>query len=44
MAISQQKYLKSIEKALDLCLCLRNYPSELVERHNKPEIEVHDYD
>lgn len=26
--------------ALNVALCLRDFPSELVEKHNKPEIEM----
>ena len=29
---------------MDSVLCLRNFPSELVEKHNKPEIEMFDHD
>ncbi len=40
MAISLKNYLENLEKALDLSLCLRNFPSQMVEKHNKPEIEL----
>lgn len=33
-------YLECIRHTLEASLCLRNFPSELVERHNKPEIEI----
>jgi actin related protein 2/3 complex subunit 4 len=29
-----------VRSTLDAALCLRNFPSQLVERHNKPEVEV----
>jgi hypothetical protein len=34
------KYLKAIEVTLEAALCVRNFASQLVERHNKPEVEV----
>ena len=40
MAISLKNYLENLEKALDLSLCLRNFPSQMVEKHIKPEIEL----
>ncbi|OWZ23576.1 ARP2/3 complex protein [Phytophthora megakarya] len=33
-------YLSSIRSSLDSALCLRNFPSQTVERHNKPEVEL----
>lgn len=33
-------YLTAIRHSLDSALCLRNFPSQVVERHNKPEVEV----
>ena len=33
-------YLAALEAALHTALCLRNLPSQNVERHNKPEIET----
>lgn len=35
-----QPYLENIQYALRGALCLRSFPSEKVERHEKPEIEV----
>ncbi len=29
-----------MRSTLDAALCLRNFPSQVVERHNKPEVEV----
>lgn len=40
MALTQQTYLFSLRKALQVSLCLRDFPSEKVERHNKPEVEM----
>nr|AGM32243.1 actin-related protein [Coptotermes formosanus] len=37
-----QPYLNAIRRTLEAALCIRNFPSEDVERHNKPEIEVQD--
>ncbi|KAK9816952.1 hypothetical protein WJX72_007348 [[Myrmecia] bisecta] len=34
-----QAYLASVRGGLDKALCLRDLPCQLVERHNKPEIE-----
>lgn len=33
-------YLSAIRSSLDSALCLRNFPSQVVERHNKPEVEL----
>merc|ERR1719183_3036717 len=33
-------YLSCIRSTLDAALCLRNFASESVERHNKPEVEM----
>ena len=41
MATSTLKpYLNCIRTTLDAALCLRNFPSQTVERHNKPEVEI----
>ena len=37
---AQQPYLDAIKKSLQAAICLRNFASQDVERHNKPEIEV----
>jgi actin related protein 2/3 complex, subunit 4 len=34
-------YLDAVQLTLTAALCLRNFPSQTVERHNKPEAEVH---
>ena len=33
-------YLNTCRSTLNAALCLRNFPSQIVERHNKPEVEV----
>ena len=40
---TQQPYLDAIRRSLQAALCVRNFPSQDVERHNKPEIEVSDF-
>mmetsp|Transcript_27215 Transcript_27215/g.85664 ORF Transcript_27215/g.85664 Transcript_27215/m.85664 type:complete len:171 (-) Transcript_27215:1239-1751(-) len=40
MANSLAPYLNCVRTTLDAGLCLRNFPSQMVERHNKPEVEV----
>lgn len=34
-------YLDAVQHTLTAALCLKNFPSQTVERHNKPEAEVH---
>ena len=33
-------YLDAVEKTLQAAACVRNFPSQTVERHNKPEVEM----
>jgi len=33
-------YLKAIRTTLEAAFCVRNFPSQVVERHNKPEVEA----
>ena len=33
-------YLDAVRATLIAATCLRNFPSQNVERHNKPEVEV----
>eukprot|EP00741_Cyanophora_paradoxa_P015805 tig00020904_g15258.t1 len=40
MAQTRTPYLQNIRQALNTALCLRNFPSQLVERHNVPEVET----
>mmetsp|Transcript_28364 Transcript_28364/g.69875 ORF Transcript_28364/g.69875 Transcript_28364/m.69875 type:complete len:170 (-) Transcript_28364:303-812(-) len=42
MATSKQPYYDQMRKALNLALCIQNFPCQMVERHNKPEIEFKD--
>ena len=37
---SSQAYLRDVRQHLLRALCLHNFPSQQVERHNKPEVEV----
>jgi actin related protein 2/3 complex subunit 4 len=39
MASSKAPYYDGVRKALNLSLCIQNFPCQNVERHNKPEIE-----
>lgn len=39
-ADSAKTYFNAIEATLNAALCVRNFPSQVVERHNKPEIEA----
>jgi actin related protein 2/3 complex subunit 4 len=38
MANALKTYLQCIKVTLEAALCIRNFPSQQVERHNKPEI------
>lgn len=40
MATSLRPYLTSIRTALESALCLRNFPSQDIERLNRPEVET----
>eukprot|EP00949_MAST-11_sp_MAST-11-sp1_P000571 g571.t1 len=40
MANTLRPYLDAIKHTLEAALCLRDFPSQTVERHNKPEIEI----
>ena len=33
-------YLDAIKETLNAALCLQNFASQIVERHNKPEVEI----
>eukprot|EP01039_Chlorochromonas_danica_P002393 gene2391-2625_t len=33
-------YLDAVRSTLTAAICIRNFPSQVVERHNKPEIEI----
>ncbi|KAI6222213.1 Actin-related protein 2/3 complex subunit 4 [Aphelenchoides besseyi] len=40
MSTTLQPYLDTIRRTLEASLCLENFTSQVVERHNKPEVEV----
>ena len=40
MATTLRPYLNAIRHSLTAALCLRDFPSQAVERHNRPEVEV----
>lgn len=40
MAASLAPYLNCVRESLTASFCLRNFPSQVVERHNKPEVEI----
>lgn len=40
MSLALKPYLDCIKATLTSALCLENFASQIVERHNKPEIEV----
>jgi hypothetical protein len=40
MATSQEPYFNCIRATLEAALCIENFPSQIVERHNKPEVEA----
>jgi len=35
-----QPYLKAVRQTLTAAICVENFSSQVVERHNKPEVEV----
>lgn len=40
MSITLQPYLKAVRNTLTAAMCLQNFSSQVIERHNKPEVEV----
>ncbi|KAL7713753.1 Actin-related protein 2/3 complex subunit 4 [Entamoeba marina] len=40
MASTYQAYLDTIRQTLNAALCVSNFASQIIERHNKPEVEV----
>ncbi|KAJ9590207.1 hypothetical protein L9F63_016657 [Diploptera punctata] len=40
MASTLQPYLNAVRRTLTAAICLQNFSSQDVERHNKPEVEV----
>ncbi|CAD8147491.1 unnamed protein product [Paramecium octaurelia] len=43
MAAAVQVYSDAIRKTLEATLCLRAFPSEIIEKQSKPEIELNGY-
>ena len=39
-AATLKPYLNAVRSTLTAALCLENFESQVVERHNKPEVEV----
>eukprot|EP00758_Cryptobia_borreli_P001163 Tbor_TRINITY_DN1994_c0_g1::TRINITY_DN1994_c0_g1_i1::g.3515::m.3515/K05755/ARPC4; actin related protein 2/3 complex, subunit 4 len=40
MSTAQQPYYACIKRTLHAAICIGNFPSQVVERHNKPEVEA----
>ncbi|XP_074644660.1 actin-related protein 2/3 complex subunit 4 [Tubulanus polymorphus] len=40
MAATLKPYLNAVRHTLTAAMCLENFSSQVVERHNKPEVEV----
>nr|ACU45080.1 Arp [Pfiesteria piscicida] len=40
MANTHRSYLKAVRSTLTAALCIENFASQQVERHNKPEVEM----
>lgn len=40
MAATLAPYLNAVRESLTAALCIKDFPSQVVERHNKPEVEV----
>jgi hypothetical protein len=40
MSTTLQPYLKAVRQTLTAAICVENFSSQVVERHNKPEVEV----
>lgn len=41
MSTTLRPYLNAVKSTLTAAMCLQNFNSQVVERHNKPEVEVH---
>lgn len=39
-AATLKPYLNAVRSTLSAALCVENFESQVVERHNKPEVEV----
>ncbi|RCK66218.1 Actin-related protein 2/3 complex subunit 4 [Candida viswanathii] len=42
MSQSLKPYLTAVRASLTAAICLEDFPSQLIERHNRPEVEVED--
>ncbi|XP_067929079.1 actin-related protein 2/3 complex subunit 4-like [Watersipora subatra] len=40
MSATLKPYLEAVRRTLHASMCLENFSSQVVERHNKPEVEV----
>ncbi|RDD47399.1 Actin-related protein 2/3 complex subunit 4 [Trichoplax sp. H2] len=40
MAATLKPYLNAVRSSLTAAMCLQNFSSQVIERHNKPEVEV----
>jgi len=40
MSATLRPYLSAVRRTLEAAICLTNFNSQVIERHNKPEIEV----
>jgi len=40
MAATLKPYLNAVKSSLTAALCIQNFDSQLVERYNKPEVEI----
>eukprot|EP00123_Amoebidium_parasiticum_P003863 comp15182_c0_seq1/m.11903 comp15182_c0_seq1/g.11903 ORF comp15182_c0_seq1/g.11903 comp15182_c0_seq1/m.11903 type:complete len:169 (-) comp15182_c0_seq1:35-541(-) len=40
MATTLKPYLDAVRSTLNAAICLENFSSQVVERHNKPEVEI----
>ncbi|EGR33900.1 hypothetical protein IMG5_031940, partial [Ichthyophthirius multifiliis] len=43
MSLAIEGYVNALRDVLEVCLCLQDFPSEIVEKHNKPEVELYGY-
>ncbi|XP_003746679.1 actin-related protein 2/3 complex subunit 4 [Galendromus occidentalis] len=40
MAATLKPYLNAVRQTLNAAMCLENFNSQVIERHNKPEVEI----
>lgn len=43
MALTVVTYIDALKSVLEVCLCISDFPSEIVEKDNKPEVELYGY-